>query len=165
MFQFIYFSNLLELQKGKYNFFFFSFFSLALCGAIQLTCSGHSFATYCFCCCLVAPSCPTLCDPVYCSPSGSSIHGIFQTRILERVAISYSRESSQNRDQTLVSHISFITGRFLTSEPLGKPDEYLLSAYFTPETMLHAGDRIVIRADTVPTPEGVSDILIDKFWK
>jgi len=102
---------------------------------------------------------------VYCSPSGSSIHGIFQTRILERVTISYSRESSQNRDQTRVSRISFITGRFLTSEPLGKPDEYLLSAYFMPETMLHAGDRIVIRADTVPTPEGFSDILIDQFWK
>ena len=34
-----------------------------------------------------------------------------------------------------------------------------------PGTMLHAGDRTVIRADTVPTPEELSDILIDKFWK
>ena len=39
-------------------------------------------------------SCPTLCDPVDCSLLGSSIHGIFQTRILEWVDISYSGESS-----------------------------------------------------------------------
>ena len=36
--------------------------------------------------CLVAESCPTLCDPVDCSPPGSSVHGIFQGRILEQVA-------------------------------------------------------------------------------
>ena len=36
-------------------------------------------------------SCPTLCDPVDCSPSGSSIHGILQARILEWVAISFSK--------------------------------------------------------------------------
>ena len=40
-------------------------------------------------------SCPTLCDPVDCSPSGSSVHGILQARILEWVAISFSRGSSQ----------------------------------------------------------------------
>ena len=34
--------------------------------------------------------CLTLCDPVDCSPPGSSVHGIFQTRILEWIAISYS---------------------------------------------------------------------------
>ena len=38
-----------------------------------------------------------------CSLPGSSVHGIFQARILERVAISYSRGSSQPRDQTQVS--------------------------------------------------------------
>ena len=43
---------------------------------------------------LVAKSCPTLCDPVDCSPQGSSIHGILQARILEWVAISFSRRSS-----------------------------------------------------------------------
>ena len=36
-------------------------------------------------------SCPTLCDPMDCSPPGSSLHGIFQARILECVATSYSR--------------------------------------------------------------------------
>ena len=54
----------------------------------------------------VAQSCPTLCDPVDCSPPGSSIHGILQARILEWVAISFSRGSSWPRDQTWVSHIA-----------------------------------------------------------
>ena len=53
----------------------------------------------------VAQSCPTLCDPVDCSLPGFSVHGIFQARILERVTISFSRGSSQPRDQTQVSHI------------------------------------------------------------
>ena len=38
---------------------------------------------------LVTQLCPTLCDPIDCSPPGSSVHGIFQARILEWVAISY----------------------------------------------------------------------------
>ena len=46
------------------------------------------------CCCLVATSCPTLCDPVDCSPPDSSVHGILQARILEWVAISFSRDLS-----------------------------------------------------------------------
>ena len=46
----------------------------------------------------VAQSCLTLCDPMDCSLPGSSIHGIFQTRILEWVAISFSRRSSRPRD-------------------------------------------------------------------
>ena len=41
-----------------------------------------------------------LCNPMVCSPPGSSIHGIFQARVLEWVAISFSRESSWPRDQT-----------------------------------------------------------------
>ena len=52
----------------------------------------------------VTQSCPTLCDPVDCSPPGSSIHGILQASILEWVAISFSRGSSQLRDRTQVSH-------------------------------------------------------------
>ena len=44
-----------------------------------------------------AQSCPTLCDPMDCSLPGSSVHGIFQARILEWVAISISRGSSQPR--------------------------------------------------------------------
>ena len=47
--------------------------------------------------------CLTLCHPVDCSPLGSSVHGIFQARILEQVAISSSRGSAWPRDWTLVS--------------------------------------------------------------
>ena len=54
----------------------------------------------------VAQSCPTLCDSVDCSPPGSSIHGILQARILEWVAISFSRGSSRPRDRNQVSRIA-----------------------------------------------------------
>ena len=53
-----------------------------------------------------------------CSPPGSSIHGILQARILEWVTILFSRGSSRPRDQTCVS---YIVGRFFTTEPPGKP--------------------------------------------
>ena len=59
----------------------------------------------------VAQLCLTLCDPMGCSLPGLSIHGIFQARILEWVAISSSRGSSQPRDCTWVSHN---VGRFFT---------------------------------------------------
>ena len=52
---------------------------------------------------LVAQSCLTLCDPMNYSPSGTSVHGILQARILEWVAIPFSKGSSQPRDQTPVS--------------------------------------------------------------
>ena len=52
--------------------------------------------------CLVTKSSLTLCDPMDCSPPGSSIHRIFQARILEWVAISFSRGSSWARDWTHV---------------------------------------------------------------
>ena len=47
---------------------------------------------------LVAQSCQTLCDPVDCSATDSSVQEIFQARILEWVAVSFSRGSSQPRD-------------------------------------------------------------------
>ena len=65
----------------------------------------------------VAQSCPTLCNPVDCSPPGSSVHGILQARILEWVAISFSRGSSdpgvEPGSPTLEAHA-------LTSKPPGK---------------------------------------------
>ena len=52
-------------------------------------------ASYVYVCVHVcAQSYMMLCDPMDCSPPGSSVHGVFQTRILERVATSYSRGSS-----------------------------------------------------------------------
>ena len=56
----------------------------------------------------------TLCDPMDCSPPGSSVHGILQTRILEWAAIPFSRGSSKPRDQTWVSRIA---GRFFFRNP------------------------------------------------
>ena len=55
------------------------------------------------CVCLAAQSRPTLCDPMDCSPPGSSVHGISQATILEWVDISFSRGSSQARCRTKVS--------------------------------------------------------------
>ena len=54
-------------------------------------------------------SCPTLCDPMDCSPPVSSVHGILQARILEWVAMPSSRGSSQPRDRTRISDISCIS--------------------------------------------------------
>ena len=83
------------------NFFFFLLLTL------HFSVAKLWFWTYVLismCVCLVSQSCLTLCDPMVCSPPGSSVHGIFQARILEWVAMPFSRESSQPRDQIQVSH-------------------------------------------------------------
>ena len=67
----------------------------------------------------VAQSCLTLCDSVDCSPPGSSVHGILQARILEWIAISFSRgifPGIEPRSPTLQANA-------LTSEPPGKPPQ------------------------------------------
>ena len=74
--------------------------------------------------------CVTLWDPVDCSPPGSSVHKILQARILEWVAISFSRGSSQPRDRTQVSCGSYTAGRFFTAEP---PGEALLTITRVPK--------------------------------
>ena len=74
---------------------------------------------------LVTHLCPTLCDGMDYSLPGSSVHEILQAKVLEWVAIPFSRRSSQPRDWTWVSCIA---GRFLTTEP---PCNYIkLIAYF-----------------------------------
>ena len=60
-----------------------------------------------------AQSCPTVCDPMDCSLPGFSVHGVFQARILEWVAISSSRGSSWLRDQTCISYVSCIGRQIL----------------------------------------------------
>ena len=54
--------------------------------------------TFLACVCLVTQSCPTLCDPMDCSPPGSSVYVILQARIFEWVAIPFSRVSSRPRN-------------------------------------------------------------------
>ena len=70
----------------------------------------------------VSQLCPTLCNPVNCRLPGSSIHGIFQARVLEWVATSFSRGSSQLRDQTRVSRI--VGRRFYHLSHQGSPSSY-----------------------------------------
>ena len=87
--------------------------------ALILQALGYPVIRMCvYVCC--AQLCLTLCDPVDYSPSSSSVHGISQARILELVAISFSRESSQPGDRTC---ISCIAGVFFTAEPSGKPSK------------------------------------------
>ena len=71
---------------------------------------------------LVAQSCVTLCDPMDCSLPGFSVHGILQVRILEWVAISFSRGSFWPRDQT---QGFCIAGRFFTIWAACEPPKYL----------------------------------------
>ena len=58
--------------------------------------------------CPIPQLCPTLFETMNCSLSGSSAHGIFQARILEWVAISFSRGSSKRKDQTPISCVPCI---------------------------------------------------------
>ena len=67
---------------------------------------------------LVVQLCPTLWDPMDCSPPGSCVHGILQARIPEWVAISFSRGSSWPRDRT---RVACLPGRFFTIWAPGKP--------------------------------------------
>ena len=66
------------------------------------------------------------------SPTGSSVHGIFQARILEWVATSYSRESSQHRDWICVSCISALAGEIFTTEPSRKPPLIIETFFSSP---------------------------------
>ena len=76
---------------------------------------------------MIAQSCLTLWDPVDCSPSGSSAHGILQVRILKWVAMPSSRGSSQPRNQT---QVSCITGRFFTDWATKEVSWYLEDVFF-----------------------------------
>ena len=79
------------------------------------SCAGVGSASVCS----VVQSCPSLFDPMNCSPPGSSVHEIFQARILEWVATSYSRAASGPRDQTCTFVSPALAGGFL---PLAPPN-------------------------------------------
>ena len=84
------------------------FTAFNLIDSLSVYCFSLCFLLCCLCMCWVAQSCPTLSNATDWSPPGSCIHGIFQARILEWVATSYSRGSSQPRDWSHVSYISCI---------------------------------------------------------
>ena len=75
----------------------------------------------------VAQSCPTLCNPMDCSPPSSSVLGIFQARGLEWIAISFFRGSSWSRDRT---RISCIAGRHFTVWATGKAPVLILKLIY-----------------------------------
>ena len=77
--------------------------------------------------CLVAQSCSTLCDPMDCGLPGFSRHGVFQARILEQVAISYSRGLP---DPGIEPMSPALAGGFFTAVPPGKPLKLNTSFYF-----------------------------------
>ena len=81
---------------------------------------------------LVTQLCPTLCDPMDHSTPSSSVRGVFQTRILQWVAILFSKGSFWPRDQTLVSCIS---GRFLTVWTTRETQPYISSVQFSHSVM------------------------------
>ena len=85
---------------------------------------------------LVIRSCPTLCDPMGCSPSGSSLHGILQARILEWVACPFLRGSSSPRHWICVSSIA---GRYFTIWDLGR------SKYFITSKIREVSDKTLSR--------------------
>ena len=80
------------------------------------------------------------------SPPGSSIHGVFQARVLEWVAISSSRGSSRSKDQTRTSYISCLGRQILSS----KCSLIILTAFFPPLSLCL--DRFWWRRQWYPTP-------------
>ena len=94
-----------------------------LCYKMPMLTGRETLASVCW----AAQSCLTLHDRMDYSPPGSSVYGIFQARVLEWVAICFSRGSSQLRDRT---HVSCTAGGFFTTEHPGKPPWYLSPSLF-----------------------------------
>ena len=110
----LYHCSIVWSQEG---WFLQLFFFLKIVLAIQGLLCFHTNCDFFFLCVLVTQSRPTLCKPTDCSLTGSSVYGILQGRILEWLAIPFSRGSSQPRNWTLVSCIG---GRFYTIWASGK---------------------------------------------
>ena len=89
-------------------------------------------------------SCPTLCDPIDCSPPGSSVHGSLKARVLEGIAMPFSRGSSQPRDQTCI--FSCLLHWQMGSLPLGRtvallqemPNQRSEERYLIPPSSIHS---------------------------
>ena len=76
----------------------------------------------------VAKSCPTLCNPMDCSPPGSSLHGIFQARILERVPFPLPGDLPDPGIEPVSPVSPELARRFFTTEQPGKPINPLFSS-------------------------------------
>ena len=102
-----------------------------------------------------AQSCLTLCNPMDCSPPGSSVHGIVQVRILEWVTILFSWGSSQPRDQTWVFCIA---GRFFTVQ--ATRGALFTAISLKPRPVLDT----LKQTNTNKKPHNIFEILNDNEW-
>ena len=102
--------KLMSIELHRTNYFCFFCLKRQL-GINSIFKSSPSILSYAQVQMLVTKSCWILYNPIDCSPPGSCVHGILQARILEWVAISFCRGSSQSRDWTQVSSLA---GRFYT---------------------------------------------------
>ena len=103
-----------------------------------------------------AQSYTTLCSPIHCSPLGSPIHGVFQARILQWIAISFSWGYSQPRDRICV----FCIGNgFFTAVPSGKPLTSLIENYLKKEPFTE------IYLSPIRKTEARPNILIKRIFK
>ena len=110
----------------------------------------------------VAQSCPTLCDPMACSLPASSIHGVFQARLLEWVAISFSRGFSWPRDWT---SISCIAGRCFTEAFCQSVSVQLLSRvllFATPWTAACQAFLSITNCQSPPKPMSIESVMPSK---
>ena len=120
-----------------------------------------------------AELCPTLCGPMDCSLSGSSVHGILQARILRSFAISFSRGSSPPRDQTSISYASFIGtqvlyhyGHFRSPVPSQMIRWLFLKAYFSQwkELLMHKNWHVITVHLPVLWRLSPSKVKSSKWW-
>ena len=88
---------------------------------------GLDGALWSRCCAQSLQSCPTLCNPVDRSPPASSVYGIIQARILEWVAISFSRGLNRPSNWTYISYVSCIGSGFFTTRA-SRCFDFILSA-------------------------------------
>ena len=96
-------SHYVILQDTEYS---------SLCHTVR----PHCLSVFYIMCLLVTLSCPACCNPIDCSPTGSSVHGVLQAGILKQVSISSPGDLSDPELNQSLPHC-----RFFTSEPLGKP--------------------------------------------
>ena len=82
--------------------------------------------------CVHAKLCPTLCNPMDCSLPGSSIHGILQARMLERVTLPSSRRYSQPRIEPTSLTSPALAGRFFTTNATWETPRYIFSLFRNP---------------------------------
>ena len=120
--------------------------------------SARACVCVCVCVCLVAQSCPTLCDLTDCSPSGSWVHGLSQSSTMERVAISFSRGSSQPRHQICLSLVSCIQVVPVEWVPLPSLGDNMLDCPNTHRSLISCLPLSLVTLDShlngdTPTPQ------------